>query len=221
MATVSISQMTTAATVDNGDLFEVAHPDSGSASGYSSNKQSLAAIADHIASNVNYPALQTTAKTLVSAINEAAQSGGGGGGSHDFTSSWKVVGKWIDNKDIYEKTYEFSVTDMQSATIDSSVMKGQFLLDQITYDNIWIDYGNSFLMNKNYQYSPVKSHPLNFVNPNTNPVQFTRVSIQRLDNVNNGYPFLYFENNVQASTWYDIRSDLKWYFTIRYTQPSA
>ena len=70
MATISISQLTTAATVDNGDLLEVAHPDSGSATGYSSNKQSMAAIADHVASAVNYPALLTTAKTLVAALNE-------------------------------------------------------------------------------------------------------------------------------------------------------
>lgn len=71
MATTSISQMITAATVDNGDLFEVAHPDSGSQTGYSSNKQSLAAIADHMAGSVNYPALSTTAKTLIASINEA------------------------------------------------------------------------------------------------------------------------------------------------------
>lgn len=217
MATVSISQMTTAATVDNGDLFEVAHPDSGSASGYSSNKQSLAAIADHIASTVNYPALTTTAKTLIGAINEAAQSGGGG--THDFSSNWQIVGKWVDGKDIYEKTYVFSVSDMQTATISASVMKGQFLLDQISYDSIWIDYGNSFLMNRNYQTSPVKSHPLNFVNP-ISPIQFTRTSVQRLDEVNSGYPFIYFENNVQAASWYDIRTDLRFYFTIRYTMAS-
>lgn len=78
MATTSISQLTTAATVDNGDLLEIAHPDAGSATGYSSNKQSLAAIADHMATAVNYPTLNTTAKTTVGAINEVLQSAGGG-----------------------------------------------------------------------------------------------------------------------------------------------
>lgn len=78
MATTSISQMTTAATVDNGDLFEIAHPDGGSATGYASNKQSLAAIADHMATVVSYPTMNTAAKTIVGAINEILQSAGGG-----------------------------------------------------------------------------------------------------------------------------------------------
>ena len=81
MATKSISQMTTAATVDNGDLFEIAHPDQGSATGYASNKQSLAAIADHVATTVNYPGLNTTSKNIVGAINELEAGGGGGGSS--------------------------------------------------------------------------------------------------------------------------------------------
>ena len=81
MATTSISQMTTAATVDNGDLFEIAHPDNGSATGYASNKQSMAAIADHMATAVNYPTMNTTAKTIVGAINELEAGGGGGGSS--------------------------------------------------------------------------------------------------------------------------------------------
>ena len=72
MATTSISQMTTAATVDNGDLFEVAHPDNGSATGYSSNKQSLAAIANHAATQIVYTELTTTSKSLTGAINEVA-----------------------------------------------------------------------------------------------------------------------------------------------------
>lgn len=81
MATISISQMTTAATVDNGDLFEIAHPDAGSATGYASNKQTLAAIADHMATAVNYPGLNTTSKNIVGAINELEAGGGGGGSS--------------------------------------------------------------------------------------------------------------------------------------------
>ena len=78
MATKSISQMDTAVAVDNGTLLEVATPDVGSASGYTSEKVSVAQLADHNANSVNYPDLQTTAKTLVGAINEAAQTGGGG-----------------------------------------------------------------------------------------------------------------------------------------------
>lgn len=68
--TTSISQMTTATSVDNGDLFEIAHPDNQSATGYASKKQSLAAIAEHVANTVTYPTLATSAKTLVGSVNE-------------------------------------------------------------------------------------------------------------------------------------------------------
>lgn len=81
MATKSISELTSAVAVDNGTLLEVATPDAGSASGYTSEKVSVAQLADHTANTVIYPTLQTTAKTLVGAINEAAQGGGGGGSS--------------------------------------------------------------------------------------------------------------------------------------------
>ena len=76
--TKSISQLDSAATVENNDLFEVAHPDSGSATGYASKKQSLAALAGHAATVVSYPTLNTSAKTLVGAVNEVLQSAGGG-----------------------------------------------------------------------------------------------------------------------------------------------
>lgn len=77
-ATKSISQLDTAAAVDNNDLFEVAHPDSGSATGYASKKQSMAAMANHTATAVSYPTLNTTSKNLVGAVNEVLQSAGGG-----------------------------------------------------------------------------------------------------------------------------------------------
>lgn len=70
MATKSISQLTTALAVNSGDLFEIAHPNSGSATGYDSNKQTLAAISDYIADTAQNSGLGTTDKTLVGAINE-------------------------------------------------------------------------------------------------------------------------------------------------------
>lgn len=70
MANKSISQLDTAAIVDNGDLFEIAQPDISSASGYKSYKQSMAVMADHIANDVIYTGLHTTAQSLVGAINE-------------------------------------------------------------------------------------------------------------------------------------------------------
>ena len=74
MATKSISQLTTALTVNSGDLFEIAHPNSGSATGYDSNKQTLAAISDYIADTAQNSGLGTSDKTLVGAINEVMAS---------------------------------------------------------------------------------------------------------------------------------------------------
>lgn len=76
MANKSISQLDSAVAVTNEDLFETAIPDQGSATGYASKKHSMAVMANHIGTEVSYPALSTTAKTLVNAINEAAQAGG-------------------------------------------------------------------------------------------------------------------------------------------------
>ena len=70
MATKSISQLTTASAVNSGDLFEIAHPNSGSATGYDSNKQTLANIAAYIADTMQYNGLGTTDQTIVGAINE-------------------------------------------------------------------------------------------------------------------------------------------------------
>ena len=70
MATKSISQLTTAAAVDNSTLFEVATPDVGSASGYVSEKISEVQLADHTANDVVFPDVETTAQSLVGAINE-------------------------------------------------------------------------------------------------------------------------------------------------------
>lgn len=75
----SISQLTTAEQLSLSDLFELSIPNG--SLGYLSRKASLEAIANFIANNLNYSDLQTVAKTLIGAINEAAQSGGGGGAS--------------------------------------------------------------------------------------------------------------------------------------------
>lgn len=70
MATKSISQLDTATTLDNGDLFETAIPDVGSASGYASKKMTLAQLADYAANNVVYPDFDTSAKSITGAVNQ-------------------------------------------------------------------------------------------------------------------------------------------------------
>ena len=70
MATKSISQLDTAESLALGDLFEIAIPDGNSATGYSSRKTSLTNIADFTQSTAANNELNTTAKTIVGAINE-------------------------------------------------------------------------------------------------------------------------------------------------------
>ena len=71
----SISQLTTAEQTTSSDLFETSIPNG--SLGYLSRKVSLDAIAQFIAKALQYSDLQTETKTLIGAINEAAQSGGG------------------------------------------------------------------------------------------------------------------------------------------------
>lgn len=70
MATKSISQLDTAATLNTGDLFETAIPDVGSASGYASKKMTLAQLADFAANDVVYPDFKTSAKSITGAVNQ-------------------------------------------------------------------------------------------------------------------------------------------------------
>lgn len=69
-----ISEMTAASTLAATDNIEISHDEGGGS--YSSLKTSIADIADKVATGTNFNELDTTDKTLVGAINEAAQSGG-------------------------------------------------------------------------------------------------------------------------------------------------
>lgn len=46
--------------------------------------------------------LETTSKNLVGAINELSE--GGGSGEIIYSTDEKIIGKWIDNTNVYEKT---------------------------------------------------------------------------------------------------------------------
>lgn len=89
MATKSISQLDTAESLALGDLFETAIPDQNSATGYTSRKTSLTNIAEFTQSTAANNSLETTAKTVVGAINEVDAEGV----------------KWADNMAIGVKNY--------------------------------------------------------------------------------------------------------------------
>lgn len=76
MATISISQLDTATQAKVDDLYEVAVVDANSQTGYASRKLTAAQIATLIAQGVQFSGLSTEAKTIIAAINEAAQNGG-------------------------------------------------------------------------------------------------------------------------------------------------
>lgn len=128
MANKSISQLTAAVAVNNDDLFETAQVDAQSASGYTSAKHSMAAIADHIAAGVVYPELETTAQTLVGAINEAAQTGGGGttvvanpAGAATDTLDTVQIGETIYDIEGNAIEYtEYTIDALTNGTIDTS-----------------------------------------------------------------------------------------------------
>ena len=74
MANLSISQLATAEQQSISDLFEVAIPDSESATGYVSRKVSMAQIADFIANDVQLTGLTTESQNIIDAINEVNET---------------------------------------------------------------------------------------------------------------------------------------------------
>lgn len=75
----TIHDLPIAEQTSSSDVFETEIPSQLMQSGYASRKVSAAEIADLLLNDMTYPqALQTTAKKIIPAINEAAQSGGGG-----------------------------------------------------------------------------------------------------------------------------------------------
>lgn len=67
-----------AGAIIQGSLFENAQPNVQASTGYNSVKVTADDVSNYVATTKTYSQLQTTSKTIVSAINEAAQSGGGG-----------------------------------------------------------------------------------------------------------------------------------------------
>lgn len=74
MATITIPQLNTVTVPTGNDLIEVVQPDSGSASGYATGKESLSQVANLIANGTQYSGLTTTDQTLVGSINEVKET---------------------------------------------------------------------------------------------------------------------------------------------------
>lgn len=77
MATITIPQLNTVTVPTGNDLIEVVQPDSGSASGYATGKESLSQVANLIANGTQFSGLTTTDQTLVGSINEVKETSSG------------------------------------------------------------------------------------------------------------------------------------------------
>ena len=107
MATKSISQLDTAESLALGDLFEIAIPDQNSATGYTSRKTSLTNIADFTQGTAANNNLNTTAKTIVGAINEVESEG----------VKWSVE-NYLGAKNILPCPYDTTVSNPRGATFE-------------------------------------------------------------------------------------------------------
>lgn len=70
MAEIRISDMTTATSVNDTDLVEIAQVDGNSSSGYATKKTTILAIATKILKGISFSDLATTSKQIIAAINE-------------------------------------------------------------------------------------------------------------------------------------------------------
>lgn len=98
-----VSDLTTAAQVDEGDFVELSQADPNVSGGKISTKATILSVANEVVSGINYTsALQTTDKTIVGAINEVAQGGGGGSDvevTPILTEGTKIATITVDNVD--------------------------------------------------------------------------------------------------------------------------
>lgn len=124
-----ISELATTPTLDGTDLFEIAQVNAGSSSGYASLKTTLTAIANKIAKGIQFGDLQTTAKDLIDAINEAAISGGNSNIADDYdnTQTYAVGDYCIYEGDLYK-----CITAVTSAeSFDSTKWDAVLVTDEL------------------------------------------------------------------------------------------
>lgn len=126
MADIKISEMTSASVIEESDNVEISQEVSSGV--FATFKASILAIANKIASGINFTsALHTTNKTITGAINEIAQGGGGGAGHTILDDSGtalsqednlQFVGVYSEDDSVNEKTVVNIVREMTQAQYD-------------------------------------------------------------------------------------------------------
>lgn len=146
-------------------------------------------------------------------LDELYAPSGGGGSGHDYSTSEQIIGKWIDNKPLYEKTYAFKIADLVAGTINSSLMDGQLHLDHISYDMIRIANGD-IIMGSGTS-GTIVSNPVNYPSGST----YIRANVQKQSGVNGGYPFIYLNMSYAVgSQFYTNRNLITFDITMQYTK---
>ena len=131
----------------------------------------------------------------------------------DYSTSEKVIGHWIDGSTLYERTFDFNLSDMSGGTQQQSTIIGRFDLPHELYDHLWIE--QAYIMNEaptsTFQ---MKSLPLPAIQNNGT---YIRTYIQETD-ANDGYPFIFIDVQWSVSQLWDNRNVIHYVYTLRYTK---
>lgn len=133
-----------------------------------------------------------------------------------YESNEKVIGLWVDNSVLYEKTLYLSLADIAGGTQSDTVINGRFDLSHENYADLWIE--QAFLLNDNPDSTfTIKSLPLPTIQSNGG---YIRIQIQKTTS-NDGYPFIFFDVNWSISQIWTKRDDIHFVFVIRYTKTAT
>lgn len=169
----------------------------------------------NVVANPAGAATETLNKLQVGAIIYDVPSGGGSSG-HSWSTTEHIVGTWTDGKTVYERTFIFGGADMNGTWTISDGFGTLFYLpygDEIS--EIWFDLGNSFVYSStSASISQTITFPVVLGGPSGS---YARSCIQRNPAVNNGKMVINFQTTFPSGA-YNMRNNLKYIFTFRYTK---
>ena len=135
-----------------------------------------------------------------------------------YSTTEHVIGTWVDDSLLYEKTYIYEWSDMDDPNVVSSTSINCKIFTDLSanIDVIWIE--NAYLTYTGTGNISILSSPLNYSTSD----KYTRANIQKRSDFNSGKPYVYFECTYPS----DIlgsgnQANWKWVVTIRYTKPSV
>ena len=131
----------------------------------------------------------------------------------DYSTDEKVIGHWVDGKTLYERTFDYNISDMSGGTQSEAAIVGRFDLPHVNYDALWIE--QAFILNDAPDSSfTLKSFPIPTIQNNG---AYIRTQIQKTD-ANDGYPFIYIDVQWSISQLYSKRTGIHYVYVLRYTK---